>query len=304
MEDLHGFHFTAGYSEQSQSSVPVPPLTPTGENVISPVWIPVPEPPQLNRSCSSSLDAVSSEVGRVEEDEVSKTFRAKIASHPLFPNLLDAYINCQKVGASEDMVKLLDEIGGENSAGGVSQTSSALWGADPELDDFMETYCSLLVKYQSDLSRPFDEAIDFLNDMETQLNSICNDSALENVTDETNGSSEEDFSREEKEATECKKITEDRQLKDKLLRRYSGYISRLKHEFSKRKKKEKIPKEARQILISWWNIHFNWPYPTETDKIALAEWTGLDQKQINNWFINQRKRHWKAGLHGRPCMND
>ena len=31
----------------------------------------------------------------------------------------------------------------------------------------------------------------------------------------------------------------------------------------------------------------------ETDKIALAEWTGLDQKQINNWFINQRKRHWK-----------
>jgi hypothetical protein len=31
----------------------------------------------------------------------------------------------------------------------------------------------------------------------------------------------------------------------------------------------------------------------ETEKIALAESTGLDQKQINNWFINQRKRHWK-----------
>lgn len=31
----------------------------------------------------------------------------------------------------------------------------------------------------------------------------------------------------------------------------------------------------------------------EADKIALAEETGLDQKQINNWFINQRKRHWK-----------
>ena len=25
----------------------------------------------------------------------------------------------------------------------------------------------------------------------------------------------------------------------------------------------------------------------------LAESTGLDLKQINNWFINQRKRHWK-----------
>ncbi|CAH9108337.1 unnamed protein product [Cuscuta europaea] len=25
--------------------------------------------------------------------------------------------------------------------------------------------------------------------------------------------------------------------------------------------------------------------------------TGLDQKQINNWFINQRKRHWTPSEH-------
>lgn len=31
----------------------------------------------------------------------------------------------------------------------------------------------------------------------------------------------------------------------------------------------------------------------ESQKLALAESTGLDSKQINNWFINQRKRHWK-----------
>lgn len=31
----------------------------------------------------------------------------------------------------------------------------------------------------------------------------------------------------------------------------------------------------------------------EEDKAKLAEVTGLDQKQINNWFINQRKRHWR-----------
>lgn len=34
-------------------------------------------------------------------------------------------------------------------------------------------------------------------------------------------------------------------------------------------------------------------YEQEAEKVALAESTGLDQKQINNWFINQRKRHWK-----------
>jgi len=31
----------------------------------------------------------------------------------------------------------------------------------------------------------------------------------------------------------------------------------------------------------------------EEEKVKLSEVTGLDQKQINNWFINQRKRHWK-----------
>ncbi|KAL9314110.1 hypothetical protein ACSQ67_019562 [Phaseolus vulgaris] len=92
---------------------------------------------------------------------------------------------------------------------------------------------------------------------------------------------------------ESKKTNEVQELKDNLLSRYSGYITNLKHEFSRKKKKEKLPKEAKKILLAWWNIHFKWPYPTDADKVALAEWTGLDQKQVNNWFINQRKRHWK-----------
>ncbi|OMO67588.1 hypothetical protein COLO4_30089 [Corchorus olitorius] len=112
-------------------------------------------------------------------------------------------------------------------------------------------------------------------------------------TYEAVGSSEEELSGGEMEALEDYQTNEDRELKEKLLRKYSGYISTLKHEFSKKKKKGKLPKEARQTLLDWWNVHYKWPYPTEADKLCLAEATGLDQKQINNWFINQRKRHWK-----------
>ncbi|GAA0168808.1 homeodomain transcription factor [Lithospermum erythrorhizon] len=86
---------------------------------------------------------------------------------------------------------------------------------------------------------------------------------------------------------------EDQELKDRLLEKYGSQITSLKLEFSKKKKKGKLPREARQTLLEWWNVHIKWPYPTEADKISLAELTGLDQKQINNWFINQRKRHWK-----------
>ncbi|KAK8692448.1 hypothetical protein V6N13_075907 [Hibiscus sabdariffa] len=77
------------------------------------------------------------------------------------------------------------------------------------------------------------------------------------------------------------------------MEKYSGYLGSLKQQLSKKNKRVKLPKEARQKLLSWWELHYKWPYPSESEKVALAESTGLDQKQINNWFINQRKRHWK-----------
>ncbi|URD86447.1 homeobox protein [Musa troglodytarum] len=78
-----------------------------------------------------------------------------------------------------------------------------------------------------------------------------------------------------------------------LQKKYNGYLSNLRKEFLKKRKKGKLPKDARLILLDWWNAHCRWPYPTEEEKGKLAEKTGLEQKQINNWFINQRKRHWK-----------
>ncbi|GKB77127.1 homeobox protein knotted-1-like protein 6 [Tanacetum coccineum] len=109
--------------------------------------------------------------------------------------------------------------------------------------------------------------------------------------DDRTVSSDEEFSGGETENTQVSR--EDQELKDTLLRKFGGHISSLKHEFSKKKKKGKLPNEARHTLLEWWESHYKWPYPTEADKISLAELTGLDQKQINNWFINQRKRHWK-----------
>ncbi|XP_072990247.1 homeobox protein knotted-1-like 4 [Typha latifolia] len=82
-------------------------------------------------------------------------------------------------------------------------------------------------------------------------------------------------------------------MKNNLLKKYSRYLSSLRNELSKKTKKGKLPKDARQQLFKWWEMHYKWPYPSETQKVALAESTGLELKQINNWFINQRKRHWK-----------
>lgn len=86
--------------------------------------------------------------------------------------------------------------------------------------------------------------------------------------EEAAGSSSEDLSGGESiEMQESQRTSEERELKDNLLRKYSGYISTLKHEFSKKKKKGKLPREARQTLLTWWNIHYKWPYPTVSVKL-------------------------------------
>ncbi|XAR62019.1 hypothetical protein NMG60_11016596 [Bertholletia excelsa] len=228
-----------------------------------------------------------------------ESIKARIVAHPQYSNLLEAYMDCQKVGAPPEVVARLTAAREEFEA---RQRASAAAcedaSKDPELDQFMEAYYDMLVKYREELTRPLQEAMEFMRRIETQLNMLNNGPVRIFTSDEKCegvGSSEEDHDNSggETEPPEIDPRAEDRELKNHLLRKYSGYLSSLKQELSKKKKKGKLPKEARQKLLNWWELHYKWPYPSEAEKVALAESTGLDQKQINNWFINQRKRHWK-----------
>ncbi|KAA8526538.1 hypothetical protein F0562_008259 [Nyssa sinensis] len=236
-------------------------------------------------------------------DSTSKCpIRAKIMAHPHYPRLLAAYVNCQKVGAPPEVVARLEAACASEEAMGRSGTGFT--GEDPALDQFMEAYCEMLTKYQQELTKPFEEAMLFLSKIECQFKALTVDSSDSACRDfiGRNGSYEEEI-----EATNGNCIdpqAEDRELKGQLLRKYSGYLGSLKQEFQKKKKKGKLPKEARQQLLDWWSRHYKWPYPSESQKMALAESTGLDQKQINNWFINQRKRHWKPSEDMQLVMMD
>ena len=53
-----------------------------------------------------------------------------------------------------------------------------------------------------------------------------------------------------------------RELREMLLNKYSGCLSHLRTEFLKKRKKGKLPKDARLALMDWWNTHYRWPYPT------------------------------------------
>ena len=86
------------------------------------------------------------------------------------------------------------------------------------------------------------------------------------MSDEAAGISEDELSWEKVEAVEGHESSGprpgDQELKEMLLRKYGGYLSSLRKEFLKKRKKGKLPKDARMILMDWWNTHYRWPYPT------------------------------------------
>ncbi|ONL93141.1 knotted related homeobox1 [Zea mays] len=82
------------------------------------------------------------------------------------------------------------------------------------------------------------------------------------------------------------------ELKMELKQGFKSRIEDVREEILRKRRAGKLPGDTTSILKQWWQEHSKWPYPTEDDKAKLVEETGLQLKQINNWFINQRKRNW------------
>ncbi|KAF8983355.1 hypothetical protein BGZ52_000989 [Haplosporangium bisporale] len=57
-----------------------------------------------------------------------------------------------------------------------------------------------------------------------------------------------------------------------------------------RKRRGNLPKSVTSVLKNWLVQNAIHPYPTEDEKIKLAEATHLSLNQISNWFINARRR--------------
>lgn len=56
------------------------------------------------------------------------------------------------------------------------------------------------------------------------------------------------------------------------------------------KKRGIFPKQATNILRAWLFQNLTHPYPSEEQKKNLSQQTGLTILQVNNWFINARRR--------------
>ena len=64
---------------------------------------------------------------------------------------------------------------------------------------------------------------------------------------------------------------------------------------SKPRKSMSLPAETVEYLKAWMMSpeHIAHPYPTEQEKAQIMADTGIELKQLTNWFVNNRKRYWK-----------
>ncbi|TFJ81590.1 hypothetical protein NSK_006841 [Nannochloropsis salina CCMP1776] len=65
-----------------------------------------------------------------------------------------------------------------------------------------------------------------------------------------------------------------------------------------KKSRRELPNGAVATLKGWLLSpeHIAHPYPTAQDQVALMAATGIDKKQLKNWFTNARRRIWKPML--------
>ncbi|RWW76255.1 hypothetical protein BHE74_00015665 [Ensete ventricosum] len=97
---------------------------------------------------------------------------ASSSSSHLPPSDVDA-IKAKIVGAPPEVVARLSAVAQELEMRQRANLISRDAPTDPELNQFMEAYNEMLIKYREELTRPLQEAMEFLRRVESQLNSLA-----------------------------------------------------------------------------------------------------------------------------------
>ncbi|KAG6475462.1 homeobox protein knotted-1-like 13 isoform X1 [Zingiber officinale] len=252
----------------------------------------------------------------------SARHKSEILAHPLYEQLLAAHIACLRVATPVDQLPRIDaqlaqtrHVFGKYSALGAQMLAD-----DKELDQFMAQYVLLLRSFKDQLQQHVRvdamEAVMACWELEQSLQSLTGVSPGEG-TGATMSDDDDEEDQEDNEPTlfgrfmdgsesmgfgplvptESERSLMERVRQELKLELKQGYKEKLvdvREEILRKRRAGKLPGDTTSTLKAWWQSHSQWPYPTEEDKARLVQETALQLKQINNWFINQRKRNWHS----------
>ncbi|XP_017243439.1 homeobox protein knotted-1-like LET12 [Daucus carota subsp. sativus] len=249
-------------------------------------------------------------------------YKADILGHPLYDQLLSAHVSCLRIATPVDQLPRIDaqleqsqQVVAKYSM--LQQSSSQpLDGKD--LDQFMTHYVLLLSSFKDQLQQHVRvhamEAVMACWELEQSLQSLTGVAPGEGTGATMSDDDEDHYDTEtnlfdgsldgpdsmgfgplvptESERSLMERVRQE--LKHELKQGYKSKIVDIREEILRKRRAGKLPGDTTSLLKAWWQSHSKWPYPTEEDKARLVQETGLQLKQINNWFINQRKRNWHS----------
>ncbi|XP_057504635.1 homeobox protein knotted-1-like 3 isoform X1 [Actinidia eriantha] len=247
-------------------------------------------------------------------------YKSEILSHPLYEQLLSAHVACLRIATPVDQLPRIDAqlAQSQNVVAKYSALGQGNTGDDKELDQFMTHYVLLLCSFKEQLQQHVRvhamEAVMACWEIEQSLQSLTgispgegtgatmsddDEDQLDSDTNFFDGSLEGNDSMNfgplvptESERSLMERVRQE--LKHELKEGYKEKIVDIREEILRKRRAGKLPGDTTSVLKAWWQSHSKWPYPTEEDKARLVQETGLQLKQINNWFINQRKRNWHS----------
>eukprot|EP00210_Caulerpa_lentillifera_P001151 g1108.t1 len=261
-------HLAAQQQQQSDQLQQLSSLIPRG-HLTEPSVIPY---PSNFHSASLSVAPVNYQPHQIQE----------ILAHPRFEELVRAIFFGRQIGEDPEKQRLIAEqhkktmdsiMRARIDVQALQRPTGGGGSNQQDLDTLLRNYLKLVQGLNQELTITQNEANSACAMFEQQIRAITN-SATQLEGPVALSSSDEDH------------------LRGALKRKYGDQIKQLSEEFRRKKKKGKLPVNATDVLRNWWDNNLAWPYPSEDEKRTLAVQTNLNATQINNWFINQRKRHW------------
>ncbi|XP_058724882.1 homeobox protein knotted-1-like 3 [Vicia villosa] len=249
-------------------------------------------------------------------------WKAEIMSHPLYEQLLSAHVACLRIATPVDQLPRIDAqlAQSQNVVEKYAAFGQNIVGVDDkELDHFMSHYVLLLCSFKEQLQQHVRvhamEAVMACWEIEQSLQSLTGVSPGEGTGATMSDDEDEQVDSDanmfdgsfdgggdnmgfgpliptENERSLMERVRQE--LKHELKHGYKEKIVDIREEILRKRRAGKLPGDTTSVLKAWWQSHSKWPYPTEEDKARLVQETGLQLKQINNWFINQRKRNWHS----------
>ncbi|XP_017983426.1 PREDICTED: homeobox protein knotted-1-like 3 [Theobroma cacao] len=268
----------------------------------------------LNGTAASASASAAADVDHWERAK----HKAEIMGHPMYDQLLEAHVACLRVATPVDQLAKIDAQLARSQEVLAKYSATAATASDDELDHFMTNYVLLLGFFKDQLQQHVRvhamEAVMACWDLEQSLQSLTGvspgegtgatmsddeDEVVDSDTSLFDGSLDGIDSMgfgplipSETERSLMERVRQE--LKHELKQGYKEKIVVVREEILRKRRAGKLPGDTTSLLKAWWQSHSKWPYPTEEDKARLVQETGLQLKQINNWFINQRKRNWQS----------